>query len=58
MDAADAAECAAMINCKTIVGVHYDTFGYIVINHEEAIRKFSEKNKKLTLIAISKSIEI
>lgn len=31
MDAADALECARMINCKTVIGVHYDTFGYIII---------------------------
>ena len=36
MDAADAAECARMIDCKTIVGVHYDTFGFIKIDHEKA----------------------
>ena len=26
MDAADAVECSRMIDCKKIIGAHYDTF--------------------------------
>jgi L-ascorbate metabolism protein UlaG (beta-lactamase superfamily) len=36
VDATDAAECARIISCITIFGVHYDTFGFININREEA----------------------
>jgi L-ascorbate metabolism protein UlaG (beta-lactamase superfamily) len=58
MNAADAVECARMINCNSIVGVHYDTFGYIKINRKEAIKVFNEEGKTLHLIAIGSSISL
>lgn len=58
MNAADAVECARMINCNTIVGVHYDTFGYIKINRKEAVKVFNEDGKALHLIAIGSSISL
>jgi L-ascorbate metabolism protein UlaG (beta-lactamase superfamily) len=36
MDAEDAAECSRMIDCKTIIGAHYDTFAPIKIDHAKA----------------------
>ena len=36
MGAEDAAVAAKIIKCKEIVGVHYDTFGFIKIDHEKA----------------------
>ncbi|TXB65954.1 metal-dependent hydrolase [Vicingus serpentipes] len=54
----DAVIAADFIKCDKIIGVHYDTFGYIEINKEEAIQKFSEKNKELLLIEIGKTINI
>ncbi len=44
------------INCKDIIGMHYDTFEIIKINHEEAINKFSQAGKKLTLMQIGETI--
>jgi len=58
MDCTDAVEAAKMIDCKTIVGVHYDTFGYIRIDHEKAVNTFAEAGIKLHLIAIGASINI
>jgi L-ascorbate metabolism protein UlaG (beta-lactamase superfamily) len=58
MDAADAAECAMMINCKTIVGVHYDTFGFIKIDHEKAKKAFADRGAELLLIKIGETIII
>ena len=58
MNSADAIEAAKMIDCKTIVGVHYDTFGYIMINHADAINAFAEAGIQLHLIGIGKSINI
>ena len=58
MDAADAAECAMLINCKTIVGVHYDTFGFIKIDHEKAKQAFADKGAELLLIKIGETITI
>ncbi|HQV00003.1 MAG TPA: metal-dependent hydrolase, partial [Bacteroidia bacterium] len=40
------------INCDHVVGLHYDTFGYITINHDEAVEKFDAAGKKLHLIPI------
>src|SRR5687768_15070882 len=56
MGAEDAAECAKMIDCKTIVGVHYDTFGFIKIDHQKAKKTFSDTGAKLHLLKIGDSI--
>ncbi len=58
MDAADAAACAEMIGCNKIVGVHYDTFGFIKIDHEKAKRTFSDKGIELKLLKIGETISI
>jgi L-ascorbate metabolism protein UlaG (beta-lactamase superfamily) len=55
MDAADAVVAAKMIRCDEIVGVHYDTFPPIQIDHEEAARQFREAGKKLHLLKIGGS---
>ena len=49
---------ADFIRCEKIIGKHYDTFGYIKINKEEAIEKFNRNGKELQLISIGDSIEI
>lgn len=58
MDAADAASCAGMIQCKNIVGVHYDTFGFIKIDHEKAKKVFAEAGTTLHLVSIGNSISL
>jgi L-ascorbate metabolism protein UlaG (beta-lactamase superfamily) len=58
MDVEDAILASDFVDCDKILGVHYDTFGYIVINHEEAIRKFFDKGKDLMLLNIGESIEL
>ncbi len=52
----DAVIASDFLECDTILGVHYDTFGYIEIDHQEAKEKF--KNKNLTLLPIGHSIEL
>ena len=49
MDAQDAARAAEMVHTKQVIGVHFDTFGFIEIDHNKAIEAFSEKGIKLTL---------
>ncbi len=49
---------AGFIRCDKIIGLHYDTFGYIKIDREEAIDKFSRAGKDLLLPAIGETIEI
>jgi L-ascorbate metabolism protein UlaG (beta-lactamase superfamily) len=58
MGCADAVEAAKMIDCKTIVGVHYDTFGYIRIDHENTVKSFADAGIKLHLIKIGSSVNI
>lgn len=52
MGVEDAVRAAEFVNCSEIIGMHYDTFGYIVINHEEAKGLFEKKSKKLHLMEI------
>lgn len=47
---------SGFINCKDIIGMHYDTFGYIKIDHNEAQTKFTHSGKKLTLMNIGETI--
>ncbi|PRZ20663.1 metal-dependent hydrolase [Flavobacterium granuli] len=58
MDVEDAIVASDFVECDKILGYHYDTFGYIEINHEEAIRKFFDKGKDLMLLEIGDSIEL
>jgi L-ascorbate metabolism protein UlaG (beta-lactamase superfamily) len=58
MDVDDAILASDFVECDKILGVHYDTFGYIKINHEESIRKFFDKDKDLMLLEIGASIEL
>jgi L-ascorbate metabolism protein UlaG (beta-lactamase superfamily) len=58
MDVADAIIASDFVECDKILGIHYDTFGYIKINHEEAIREFFNKGKDLMLLEIGHSIEL
>ncbi len=55
MDAKDAAECSKMIDCKNIMGVHYDTFGFIKIDHDAARQAFDAVGAKLTLLKIGET---
>lgn len=54
----DAAEAAVMIGCKRIVGVHYDTFGFIKTDHEKAGKAFRDKGCELLLPRIGETITI
>lgn len=44
------------IRCEKIIGMHFDTFGYIKIDHDEAFGKFAAAGKELILMNIGKSI--
>jgi L-ascorbate metabolism protein UlaG (beta-lactamase superfamily) len=58
MDVEDAIIAADFVACDKILGVHYDTFGYIEINHEEAKKKFFDAGKDLMLLEIGESISL
>lgn len=46
------------IKCNEIIGMHFDTFGFIKINHEEAIEKFRLSGKNLILMNIGQTINL
>ncbi len=58
MDADDAVIAAQFIECDKIIGLHFDTFGYIRIDHEAAKEKFRAVGKELILPKIGESIEL
>jgi len=49
---------SSFIKCDRIIGLHYDTFDYIKIDHMEAIEKFAVAGKELILLPIGDSVEI
>lgn len=54
----DAIIASDFVECDKVLGVHYDTFGYREIDHEEAKKKFYDAGKDLMLLEICESIEI
>lgn len=58
MDIEDAIVAAEFIQCNKVIGVHYDTFEPIKINHEEAKEKFAKAGKELILVKIGETIEL
>jgi len=58
MGVEDAIIASDFLECDKILGCHYDTFGYIEIDHEEAKKQFYEKGKDLMLLDIGESIEL
>ena len=58
MDIEDAIMAADFVGCDKILGCHYDTFGFIIINHEAAIKKFFDAGKDLMLLEIGSSISL
>jgi len=50
MDAESAAKALAMLNCEHAIGVHYDTFPPIEIDHEAAKTAFNNHDKQLRLL--------
>ena len=58
MGYSDAVVAAKMIECNRIVGVHFDTFGFIKIDHDKAIKAFEAAGCTLHLPVIGKSINL
>ena len=54
----DAAIAAEFIECDNIVGCHYDTFGYIVIDKDAAKESFTKRNKTIKLPEIGETFEV
>ncbi len=58
MDVDDAIKAARFVNCKNIIGIHYNTFPPISIDSQEAREKFSSNGLMLQLPAIGESIDL
>ncbi len=56
MDAADAVRAATFVQTNKVVGVHYDTFGFIKIDREKAKNDFSAAGLTLFLPEIGETI--
>ncbi|MFT4644814.1 MAG: L-ascorbate metabolism protein UlaG (beta-lactamase superfamily) [Planctomycetota bacterium] len=54
----DAVLAADFVDCERVVGVHYDTFGYIEINKEKAKEEFERSGKELILPKIGETISL
>lgn len=54
----DAVRAADMVRCERVMGVHYDTWPPIAIDHEEAIATFRRAGKTLHLPAIGEAIDL
>lgn len=54
----DAVQTAKMVQTKMVIGVHYDTFGFIKIDHQKAKDLFKKNELELRLPAIGETIEI
>ena len=57
MGVEDAIRASDFIGCDEIVGMHYDTFGYIEIDHKWAREAFAKAGKQLHLLAIGENKE-
>ncbi len=56
MDYFDAATCAEFIQCDKVIGMHFDTFPPIIIDHQKAIEEFERNGKELSLMEIGETI--
>ena len=58
MGVKEALKASKFLNCNKVLGVHFDTFGFIKIDHNAAITKFAEAKKELTLLPIGDYLKI
>ena len=58
MDVTDALHASDFVKTSKVIGVHYDTFGYIKIDKEAAVKTFADAGKTLLLPAVGETIEL
>jgi L-ascorbate metabolism protein UlaG (beta-lactamase superfamily) len=54
----DAVSAAGLVRSDLVVGMHYDTFPFIRINHERAHKAFDDAGKQLILPSVGQTFEI
>jgi len=57
MGVEDAIEAAKMLDCKQIIAMHFDTFGFIKIDHTRAVEEFKKAGCRLTIMDIGQTLE-
>ena len=57
MDYQDALLASNFIQCDRIIGCHFDTFGFLTIDHEVAQSAFSAQKKELILMGIGATVD-
>jgi len=58
MDHKGAIKTSELIQCKRVLGIHFDTFGYIEVDHEEVKADFKKAGIDFTMLAIGESMNI
>lgn len=58
MDYKDACIASDFIECDNIIAMHFDTFGFIKIDHQEVISYFLEEGKKITIPKVGETTTI
>ena len=58
MDVATAIIAAEFVRCDRVIGVHYNTFGFIKIGIEKAVTDYKAAGKELLLPEIGSTISI
>jgi len=58
MDAEQAVVASDFIRCNRIIAMHFDTFGYIRLDHQKARRLFENRGKELIIAEIGESINL
>jgi len=58
MGVEDAITACSYVAVKKVIGVHYDTFGFIKINHQQAIDAFKAAGIDLLLMSIGSTINL
>ncbi|WP_086478294.1 metal-dependent hydrolase [Arenibacter amylolyticus] len=54
----DAVIAADYVGCDKVLGYHYDTFGFIEIDHEKAKKAFADTGKELVLLKIGEELSV
>jgi L-ascorbate metabolism protein UlaG (beta-lactamase superfamily) len=53
-----ALKACSFLECKKVLGYHFDTFGYIKIDQVKAIKKFAKKHIELNLLPIGDALKL
>jgi L-ascorbate metabolism protein UlaG (beta-lactamase superfamily) len=54
----DAARAAEFVGVKKVLGIHYDTFPPIAIDHDAARQQFADQGRELILATIGEPIDL